>query len=192
MVAFRNIITAALALATPITAAISAAEVTVNIKVVTQKSMALQQPAQSISLVNGPLILIGQGPFPKLIFGFADIVTTATAAISQMQGMPKEPAGPATDAVFEAFREATLLNILIGKAGLFQAVPFIGQPIAAVLRQIETIAFMLIATFEARASDFQKEASTLTGTLSLCIAKYDGLSVSRNANTMSTRRAIAV
>ncbi|KAI1533290.1 hypothetical protein PtrSN001A_006924 [Pyrenophora tritici-repentis] len=193
MVAFRNIITAALALATPITAAISAAEVTVNIKVVTQKSMALQQPAQSISLVNGPLILIGQGPFPKLIFGFADIVTTATAAISQMQGMPKEPAGPATDAVFEAF---PLLNILIGKAGLFQAVPFIGQPIAAVLRQIEgvvdTIAFMLIATFEARASDFQKEASTLTGTLSLCIAKYDGLSVSRNANTMSTRRAIAV
>ncbi|EDU47400.1 hypothetical protein PTRG_04493 [Pyrenophora tritici-repentis Pt-1C-BFP] len=194
MVAFRNIITAALALATPITAAISAAEVTVNIKVVTQKSMALQQPAQSISLVNGPLILIGQGPFPKLIFGFADIVTTATAAISQMQGMPKEPAGPATDAFVRVHQ--ALLNILIGKAGLFQAVPFIGQPIAAVLRQIEgvvdTIAFMLIATFEARASDFQKEASTLTGTLSLCIAKYDGLSVSRNANTMSTRRAIAV
>ncbi|KAF7446720.1 hypothetical protein A1F99_081670 [Pyrenophora tritici-repentis] len=112
MVAFRNIITAALALATPITAAISAAEVTVNIKVVTQKSMALQQPAQSISLVNGPLILIGQGPFPKLIFGFADIVTTATAAISQMQGMPKEPAGPATDAVFEAFREASIIHYL--------------------------------------------------------------------------------
>ena len=32
-----------------------------------------------------------------------------------------------------------LLNILIGKAGLFQTVPFIGQPVAAVLRQVEAI-----------------------------------------------------
>jgi hypothetical protein len=31
---------------------------------ITQKSQALQAPAQSISLINGPLILIGQGPFP--------------------------------------------------------------------------------------------------------------------------------
>ncbi len=32
-----------------------------------------------------------------------------------------------------------LLNILIGKSGLFSTVPFIGQPIAAILRQIETV-----------------------------------------------------
>jgi hypothetical protein len=32
-----------------------------------------------------------------------------------------------------------LLNILIGKAGLFQTVPFIGQPIAEVLSQIEGV-----------------------------------------------------
>jgi hypothetical protein len=32
-----------------------------------------------------------------------------------------------------------LLNILIGKAGLFQTVPFIGAPVAAVLRQIEGV-----------------------------------------------------
>jgi hypothetical protein len=31
------------------------------------------------------------------------------------------------------------LNILIGKAGLFSTVPFIGQPVAAVLRQIENV-----------------------------------------------------
>lgn len=47
-------------------------------------------------------------------------------------------------AIFDAFREfvrvhQVLLNILIGKAGLFNTVPFIGAPVAAVLRQIEGV-----------------------------------------------------
>ncbi|CAA9967114.1 hypothetical protein P3342_013549 [Pyrenophora teres f. teres] len=201
MVAFRNIITAALALATPITAAITASQVTANIKVVTQLSLDLQVPAQKISILNGPLIVIGQGPFPEIIIGFSKIVTTATAAITSMQGMPKEPAGPSTDAVFEAFREfvrvhQVLLNILIGKAGLFQTVPIIGQPVAAVLRQVEkivdTIAFMLIATFEARSADLKAEAAKLSGSLTICIASYDGLSTSTVRRSMAARRAIAV
>jgi hypothetical protein len=61
-----------------------------------------------------------------------------------MDGMPPVAAGAQADAIFEAFREfvrvhQALLNILIGKAGLFQTVPFIGQPIAAVLRQVENV-----------------------------------------------------
>lgn len=32
-----------------------------------------------------------------------------------------------------------LLNILIGKAGLFNTVPLIGAPVAAILRQIEKV-----------------------------------------------------
>jgi len=39
-----------------------------------------------------------------------------------------------------------LLNILIGKAGLFQTVPFIGQPVAAVLRQIENVVDVSLST----------------------------------------------
>lgn len=96
-----------------------------------------------------------------------------------------------------------LLNILIGKAGLFQTVPFIGQPVAAVLRQIEggvdvrypffgsfdhsdfdaaqTIANMLIDTVESRAKDLQAQASSLTGTLEVCIEKYEGLSVNKRS-----------
>ncbi|EFQ93918.1 hypothetical protein PTT_08560 [Pyrenophora teres f. teres 0-1] len=197
MVAFRNIFTAALALATPITAAITPAEVVVNIQSITSVSLKLQVPAQKISIVNGPLILIGQGPFPELIVGFADIVSKATLAIAGMQGMPTVPAGQATDDVFNAFREAILLNILIGKAGLFQSVPFIGTPIAAVLRQVEkvvdTIAFGLIATFEARANDFKTQAGMLTGSLQVCIASYDGISVARpTRRSMAARREIAV
>lgn len=32
-----------------------------------------------------------------------------------------------------------LLNILIGKAGLFNSAPFIGAPVSAVLRQFESV-----------------------------------------------------
>jgi hypothetical protein len=80
----------------------------------------------------------------RSIVGFTDIVSSATTYITQMQGMAPVPAGAPADAIFDAFREfvrvhQALLNILIGKAGLFETVPFIGQPIAAVLRQIENV-----------------------------------------------------
>jgi hypothetical protein len=63
MVSFRNIV-AAMALSIPVIAQTTPAQVVQNIQLITQKSQALQRPAQSISIVNGPLILIGQGPFP--------------------------------------------------------------------------------------------------------------------------------
>jgi len=202
MVSFRNFFTAAVALSVPIAAQITPAQVVSNIRMVTQKSQALQAPAQSITIINGPLIVIGQGPFPQIIAGFADIVSTATTAISQMQGMPPVPAGADSDAIFDAFREfvrvhQVLLNILIGKAGLFQTVPFIGQPVAAVLRQVEsvvdTIAFGLIDTVESRASDLQSQAQSLSGTLTVCIQKYEGLtgSVKAKRSLRFARREIA-
>nr|BAA96293.1 UVI-1 [Bipolaris oryzae]BAA96294.1 UVI-1 [Bipolaris oryzae] len=184
MVSIRNIFTAALALAAPISAAITPAQMVDNIKMVTAKSQALQAPAQSITIVNGPLIVIGQGPFPQIIAGFTDIVTTVTVAIAQMDGSQPVKAGAQADAIFDAFREfvrvhQALLNILIGKAGLFTTVPFIGQPVAAVLRQIEsvvdTIAFAIIDLVQSRAADLQREANNLGGTLDICINSYQGL-----------------
>ena len=40
------------------------AQVVEALRGLTQKSQALQAPAQSITIINGPLVLIGQGPFP--------------------------------------------------------------------------------------------------------------------------------
>ncbi|GKT46347.1 uncharacterized protein ColSpa_06528 [Colletotrichum spaethianum] len=163
------------------------AEVVQNIRTLTQKSQALQAPAQSINIVSGPLILIGQGPFPPIIAGFTDIVVTTTTAIASMQGMSPVPAGSPSDDIFNAFREfvrvhQVLLNILIGKAGLFQTVPFIGQPVAQVLRQVEsvvdTVAFGLIDAVQSRADDLRGQASQLTMTISKAVDSYDGLSLS--------------
>ncbi|KAM0323542.1 hypothetical protein ACHAQA_008823 [Verticillium albo-atrum] len=162
------------------------AQVVDNIQSLTTKSQALQGPAQSISIVNGPLLLIGQGPFPRIIIGFTDIVATATAALTQMEGMADVPAGAQSDAIFNAFREfvrvhQVLLNILIGKAGLFTAVPIIGQPVAAVLRQIEkvvdTVAFGLIDSVESRAAELTTEAGNLKGTIKIAITRYEGLTL---------------
>jgi hypothetical protein len=110
MVSFRTIFASALALS--VTAAqITPAQVVSNIRMITQKSIALQAPAQSITIVNGPLIIIGQGPFPKLITGFVDIVSTATTAISQMQGEAPVAAGADADKIYEAFREVSFLYL---------------------------------------------------------------------------------
>jgi hypothetical protein len=127
MVSFRALTTIALAaFAVPVFTQATPAQVVDNIRALTQKSQALQGPAQSISIINGPLILIGQGPFPvsetqlksdsshskltasqTIIAGFTDIVTTATVAISQMQGMPPVAAGALSDNIFNAFREVS-------------------------------------------------------------------------------------
>lgn len=86
--------------------------------------------------------------------------------------------------IFNAFRDFVqvhqqLLNILIGKAGLFQVVPFIGAPIASALRQVEkivdTIAFSLFDACQTQAANIQSQAGQLKMTLNICISKYDGL-----------------
>ncbi|KAF9698383.1 hypothetical protein EKO04_003925 [Ascochyta lentis] len=185
MVAIRNLFTAALALATPIAAALTPAQMVENIKMVTQKSQALQAPAQSITIINGPLLIIGQGPFPQIIAGFTDIISTAATAVGQMQGSNPVKAGAESDDIFNAFRDfvrvhQVLLNILIGKAGLFTTVPVIGQPVAAVLRQLEnvvdTLAFGTIDLVESRAADLQREANSLGATFDICINSYKGIS----------------
>ncbi|GAW15451.1 hypothetical protein ANO14919_048600 [Xylariales sp. No.14919] len=183
---FTKIFAAGVAMAATAMGALSPQQIADGLKAVTKLSQDLQQPAQSITIVNAPLIVIGQGPFPGIIAGFTQIVTTATVTISQLDGT-----GPVTntadaDLIFNAFRgfvrvHQELLNILIGKAGILTKVPIIGQPVATVLRQVEgvvdTIAITLIDLVESRAKDLTSEANNLGGTLDLAIQEYQGLSV---------------
>lgn len=72
-----------------------------------------------------------------------------------------------------------LLNILIGKAGIFNTVPFVGQPIAAVLRAVEavvdTIALSLIDMMQSRTMEMRDSADSLGSTISTAIDSYSGL-----------------
>ncbi|KAI1304051.1 hypothetical protein F5Y03DRAFT_182316 [Xylaria venustula] len=169
-----------------------------GINLITQKSQALQAPAQSITVLNAPLIAIGQGPFPTIIAGFNDIVSTANTLIAQLPGTDPiqkrgEPQhardlvarGPDADLVFGAFRQfvavhQALLNILIGKAGLLEKIPIIGEPVATALRGVEsvvdTIAIDIIGLLQAHAPDVTSDANSLDNTLQVTIGKYESIS----------------
>lgn len=47
-----------------VTAIVTPAQVVQNIQTLTEKSRNLQAPAQSINIINGPLLVVGLGPFP--------------------------------------------------------------------------------------------------------------------------------
>ncbi|KAF3180125.1 hypothetical protein TWF225_001828 [Orbilia oligospora] len=187
MLFFKKAFVSALALlAAPSIAALTPAQMVGNIEMLTTKSKALQNPAKSITLVNGPLIAIGLGPFPQIIVGFTEIITITSTAIAQMQGSAAITNPTDAKAIADAFRmfvkvHQELLNILIGKAGLFTLVPIIGQPVASVLRSLEaivdTVAFGIIDTVEVAASKdtIQSDAGSLSATISLSIKSYEGL-----------------
>jgi hypothetical protein len=105
MVSFK-VITSVLALAAPIAAQATPAQIVANIDRLTSKSQALQPMAQSISIVNGPLIVIGQGPFPKIIQGYVDIVSTGTNDLEQMKATAPIAAGAEADAIATAWTTA--------------------------------------------------------------------------------------
>ncbi|KAK0639492.1 hypothetical protein B0T16DRAFT_395212 [Cercophora newfieldiana] len=191
MVSLRTLAATAIAFASPLVSALTVSQIVNNIQTLTSKSQALQAPAQSITIVNGPLIVIGLGPFPTIITGFSDIVQTVTVAFAQMQSGPDHLTTEAdATAVADAFSEfvrvhQVLLNILIGKAGLFQTVPIIGQPVAAVLHSLEnvvdTITFNLIDLVDpaTQKDQMSADAASLSGTIGNAIKSYEGLNINK-------------
>ena len=65
MVSLRSLVIGAVTLmAATVNGAATPQQIVDGINSITQKAQALQAPAQSISILNAPLIIIGQGPFP--------------------------------------------------------------------------------------------------------------------------------
>ncbi|KAJ4303865.1 hypothetical protein N0V88_001462 [Collariella sp. IMI 366227] len=89
----------------------SATTVTANIDTLTTKFQSLIEPAKQLSNTNVLLLIIGQGPWPVLILGFTDIVTTSTSYIT-MSSSPRTAyiyTGADATAIGNAFR--TFVNI---------------------------------------------------------------------------------
>ncbi|RVD80195.1 uncharacterized protein DFL_008100 [Arthrobotrys flagrans] len=144
--------------------ATQASQMVGNIELLTAKSMALQAPAKSIPIVNGPLIAIDLGPFPLL-------------------GLPKSSRLQPLQSLRCRFAKVhqDFFNILIGKAGLVTVVPIIGSPVAAVIRSLEaiadTVAFGIIDTVEVAVhkASITSDANTLHGTTEVSITAYVSL-----------------
>ncbi|PMD12183.1 UVI-1 protein [Hyaloscypha hepaticicola] len=161
--------------------AMTAPEVVANINIITGQSQALQAPANSINLLSGPLFLIGQGPFPQIVVGFSQIITTVTDDIQAMQGQQPFSVMSDEQSILDAFTtfvevHQELLNILIGKAGILNDLPLVGPPVAQVLRSLEgvvdTIAFGLIAAVPDVSAPFTTQKNALDVTIGQAIAAY--------------------
>jgi hypothetical protein len=116
---------------------------------------AMQQitgPAGQISASNLPLVLIGQGPVPQVITGLNSTAILASQAVAQLSAL-KSLSGCNADAVTEAYQafvgvSQQTISVLMGKAAVSAQIPFVAGPIAAALRQVESVndalAFALI------------------------------------------------
>ncbi|KAM7196986.1 hypothetical protein V8F33_005868 [Rhypophila sp. PSN 637] len=189
MVSLHSLATAVMAV--PLVSVLTASQIVQNIRTLTTKSQALQAPAHSISVLNAPLIIIGQGPFPVrsaalFLLRFTDIMSTATVAIAAMNSDRDTITDvPGSKAIADAFREfvrvhQVLFNILIGKAGLLNTLPLVGEPVAAILREIErvvdTIAYDL-ADIVSPADErrmITSDSQSLHGTIEVSIETYGG------------------
>ncbi|KAI0201826.1 UVI-1 [Astrocystis sublimbata] len=157
---------------------VTASQIVDHIGTLTTKSHDLQSVAQSISMVNAPLIVIGQGPYPQIIQGLADIVSTATNFSSTLP--PTTDEADATK-ILDAYRNFVkvhqeLLNILIAKGGMVSSIPPVNQPMSAILRTeesaLDSFAFSLIDSVQPKSEDLQKEANSLSATLEQATQAY--------------------
>ncbi|KAH7071891.1 hypothetical protein BKA63DRAFT_59355 [Paraphoma chrysanthemicola] len=195
MVSFTTILTSALALAAPIVAQSTPAQIISTLNTLTSKTQALQPIANTISAVNGVLLVIGQGPYPPIIQGLQEIITIATAEINQQSGTPPTPAGADADAVFNAYRSfatehQSLLNTLTTKAGLSSTAPFVGAPMSAILRAdesaIDSLSLSIIGITPSRAQDLTPLANSLSKTFQTAINAYSG-ALQKRAMKFGTR-----
>jgi len=163
----------------PIAAAVAtltAPQVVDNINIITGKSQALQSPANQINILSGPLFLVGLGPFPTLVLGFSDIVTTVSADITAMAGTPPFTVLSAENDILTAWTtfiqvHQALLNIIIGKAGLLNDLPLVGPPVAQVLRSLEAVVDTVALGVAAMVPDVSISITAQAGDLHVTIEK---------------------
>ncbi|KZV81619.1 hypothetical protein EXIGLDRAFT_755481 [Exidia glandulosa HHB12029] len=147
-----------------------------DIQVITQKSSALNDMVENLSIVN----VFIQGP--QVAPGLQDIVETGGMAVNDVTSPPQQPFANA-DAVeiINVLKEFVvvhqmLLNTLIGKHGLLTLVPFVGPAVAAALRSIEevvdTFAFALLDLIPTQAGPAVMQMNLLDESLNGTIAVY--------------------
>ncbi|SLM38066.1 hypothetical protein LPUS_08163 [Lasallia pustulata] len=159
-------------------------DVCAAIDMLTAKSQSCQGPANQINTINIALAVSGFGPIPVVIQRLSDIVTTGGTIISLLQGTNPYSVKSDEDAVVKSLTtfvevHQALLNILIGKSGLVpNLLPYVGPPLAQVLRQLEsivdTIAYELIDLVPDNAKDATTQKDSLDVTLSKAIDAWNG------------------
>lgn len=158
------------------------AEITNVILALKAKSQALHPKAQAITLANGPLITSGQGPYPQVLAGLHEIISTATNFTTDIGGSPPVDENEAAS-IANAFKDfvhvhQVLLHSLTAKAGLFVSHPSkVRQPIADVLRQekdiFELLGLGLIEVAKSKQNEIKSQQNSLIQTIRTSYRAYE-------------------
>jgi hypothetical protein len=65
----------------------SADDIINGINSITNQLKNLQTPANQITILSAPLLLIGQGPFPQIIAGLSSVISTVTGQTIFLQSI---------------------------------------------------------------------------------------------------------
>ncbi|KAF3908896.1 hypothetical protein AA313_de0206307 [Arthrobotrys entomopaga] len=153
---FKSALTVALGfLAIPSLAAITPAQLIGDLEGMTADIKIIESSAAQINTANSLLLVIGGGPFPKIISGVTQVVDTTVSTSVLLKDQPPYTVEADAKAIANAFHafveeQITLLNILPSKTGLLGTILFGGAPIASPLfnlkLQVDIFAYCLIAT----------------------------------------------
>jgi hypothetical protein len=80
-----------------------------GINSITSQLQSLQAPANSLNIINGTLIIVGQGPWPQILAGTASVVATAQAQASFFLGAKDTYDDRAND-IYSAVKSVSLPN----------------------------------------------------------------------------------
>ncbi|KAK4221868.1 hypothetical protein QBC38DRAFT_491197 [Podospora fimiseda] len=154
--------------------AVTSSTVVDNFAALKAKSIALQDPAQNVNLINAYLFIAGLGPIPSLISQYKEFIVLTDGLNAAYLGSPPFTSSDATAATipsaFRAFivEHSILLNILIGNAGVVNPVPGVGvlpplntamgTVLSAGRTALETYTARIVALTDATA-DFQIQES---------------------------------
>jgi len=185
-----TIILGAIALLSSAAAALSATDVVNDLAALTSKTLLLQAPASSINILNGPLYILGIGPFPTIVTGLTDIEKTGGLDAISMLNVPALTDPTDESNIYYAYRaftsaQVTLFTTLNNKADLFAALPLIGLPIASVLRLVkgtlDTLSLNVLTLAPNQAVNIAFQQALLDEALSKVINTYDGLELKKRA-----------
>ncbi|KAG9251125.1 uncharacterized protein F5Z01DRAFT_639528 [Emericellopsis atlantica] len=144
--------------------------------------MATLASCAPVALLDGPLSAVNAGNLPPVLQGLKDIATVGSNLADNVG--TKHFSDADSHVILNASRDFVqlhqkLMNVMIGKAGLFSVVPEIGQPVTAALKDdqgaIETLAFALEDTADLVAADLRAEFASLDDSIATAVKAYEGL-----------------
>ncbi|KAF2208705.1 hypothetical protein CERZMDRAFT_101147 [Cercospora zeae-maydis SCOH1-5] len=155
-----------------------------NYNDLSDKSAALIPEVNKVAATDAALFAAGQGQFPIINQGLAEIVTTGNTYVRQQQNAAPVAAGAESDTVVDAFsafvkQHTDLMSALAEKAGLFTVAPFVGGPIVQVLildeRVLDSLVFQTINLVPSRSDEISNLGDSLSSAVRTAKTAYEGL-----------------